>query len=104
MAARIELSRRAQRDLRDLRDLRGTPDLRRPLDGFDRLAEGAENLDIKALQGAAPWLRLRVGDVRVIYRPLTADELQALPGSSTAGFLIARVVNRRDLDRAVESL
>ena len=101
MAARIELSRRAQRDLRDLR---GTPDLRRALDGLDRLAEGAENLDIKALQGAAPWLRLRVGDVRVIYRPLTADELQALPGSSTAGFLIARVVNRRDLDRAVESL
>ena len=29
------------------------------------------NLDIKALKGAAPWLRLRVGDYRILYRPLT---------------------------------
>ena len=99
--ARIELSRRAQRDLRGLR---GSPDLGRALEGLDRLAEGAENLDIKALQGAAPWLRLRVGDVRVIYRPLTAEELQNLRGPSAVGFLVARVVNRRDLDRAIESL
>ena len=40
---------------------------------------------------------------RVIYRALTAKEVQALPGSSITGFLVARVVNRRDLDRALES-
>ena len=101
MAARIELSRRARRDLRTLR---GTPEVRRILEGLDRLAAGAENLDVKALQGAAPWLRLRIGEFRVIYRPLTSEEAHALPGSSTAGFLVARVVNRRDLDRAIESL
>src|ERR1051325_787700 len=101
MPGRIELSRRAQRDLRALR---GTPEVRRVLEGLDRLAGGAENLDIKALQGAAPWLRLRIGEFRVIYRPLTAEELHALPGSSTAVFLVARVVNRRDLGRAIESL
>ena len=99
--ARIELSRRAQRDLRDLR---GSSDLRRALEGLDRSAADAENLDIKALQGAAPWLRLRVGDVCIIYRPLTTEELQGLPEPSSAGYLVARVVNRRDLDRAIESL
>ena len=101
MTARIELSRRARRDLRAFR---GTLDVRRILEGLDRLAAGAGNLDVKALQGAVPWLRLRVGEFRVIYRPLTAEEVQALPGASTAGFLVARVVNRRDLDRAIESL
>ena len=101
MAARIELSRRARRDLGALR---GTPDARRIVEGLDRLVAGAENLDVKALQGAVPWLRLRVGEFRVISRPLTAEEVQALPGASTAGFLVAPVVNRRDLDRAIESL
>ena len=74
------------------------------LDGLDRLAEGAANLDAKARQGAAPWLRLRMGDVRVIFRPLTTEELRVLPSSPSAGFLVARVVNRRDLDRAIETL
>jgi hypothetical protein len=74
------------------------------LDALDRLAEGAESLDIKALQGAAPWLRLRVGDVRVLYRPMTSDEVRALPGSSSTGYLVARIVNRRNLERAMETL
>ena len=74
------------------------------LAALDRLAEGAESLDIKALQGAAPWLRLRVGDFRVLCRSLTAEELHALLGSPGAGFLVGRVVDRRDLDRAIESL
>ena len=100
-SARIELSRRAQRDLRALK---GTPEVARIIDALDRIARGAENLDAKALQGAAPWLRLRVGDFRVLYRPLTPEEVRAVPGSALAGFLVARVVNRRDLDRAIESL
>ena len=91
--ARIELSRRAQRDLRGLR---GSPDLGRALDGLDRLAEGAENVDIKALQGAAPWIRLRVGDVRVIYRPLTTEELQSLPGSSVNPLVLPAAVALRN--------
>jgi hypothetical protein len=48
----------------------------------------AANLDIKAPTGRSPWLRMRVGDCRVIYRP-------AEPGP---GWYVARVVNRRDLD------
>jgi mRNA-degrading endonuclease RelE of RelBE toxin-antitoxin system len=97
----VQISRRAQRDLRALK---GTRDLVRVLDALDRLAEQSENLDVKPLQGAAPWLRLRVGDFRIVYRPLTSIELQAIRPRATAGFLVARIVNRRDLDRAIGSL
>ena len=62
---------------------------------LERLRGGdAANLDIKALTGRPPWLRMRVGDWRVIYRP--AD-----PGP---GWYVARVVNRRDLDATVKQL
>lgn len=67
------------------------------------------NLDVTAITGHAPFLRLRVGEFRVIYRPLTGDELTRLSSRRGAdlgrsGFLIARVVNRRDLERAVAGL
>jgi mRNA-degrading endonuclease RelE of RelBE toxin-antitoxin system len=62
---------------------------------LERLGGGdAANLDIKALTGRSPWLRVRVGDWRVIYRP--AD-----PGP---GWYVARVVNRRDFDATVKQL
>jgi hypothetical protein len=60
---------------------------------LERLGGGdAANLDIKVLTGRSRWLRMRVGDWRVIYRP--AD-----PGP---GWYVARVVNRRDLDATVK--
>lgn len=93
---RIELATRAVRDVRRL----DGPVRRRVRDALEELAIGAENADVKALAGQAPWLRLRVGDWRVIYRPLT--EAEAANGG--AGVLIARVVNRRDLLRAVRTL
>lgn len=88
----IELVARAVKDLRRLDRL----DRDRIRHTLQQLAAGAENLDIKALAGAAPRLRLRVGDWRVLYRPLTDTE--AADGS---GLLVARVINRRDLLRAV---
>jgi mRNA-degrading endonuclease RelE of RelBE toxin-antitoxin system len=106
-----------------------------------------DNLNVKALKGAAPWLRLRVGDYRILYRPLSQFELQALEERrrsaierkkvtelirqgklqeltqqgnleelrrlmdpqrpleiAEAGFLVSRIVHRRDLDRAVRTL
>jgi hypothetical protein len=69
---------------------------------LDDLSAGAANLDVKALRGSSPWLRLRVGDWRLIYRPLTTEEAASF--GCSAGFLIARVVNRRDLERAVRKL
>ncbi len=91
----IELATRAVKDLRRL----DRPDRDRIRDALQQLAAGAENLDIKALTGSAPWLRLRVGDWRVLYRPLTDAE-----EPDGAGLLVARVVNRRDLLRAVGTL
>jgi mRNA-degrading endonuclease RelE of RelBE toxin-antitoxin system len=62
------------------------------LEALGALAGGAENLDVKALTGQTVWLRLRVGDFRVLYMPAGKQ------------WLVARVVNRRDLDKAVRSL
>lgn len=87
----IELSRRATRDLRKL----APPDRRRVRQALESLSGNAQNLDIKALANRPPWLRLRVGELRVIYRPEPAAE---------PSWLIARVIHRRELDRAIASL
>jgi mRNA-degrading endonuclease RelE of RelBE toxin-antitoxin system len=93
---RLELSRRAARDLRKLE----RRDVERVRDALSGLRQGAANLDIKPLRGSAPWLRLRVGELRVLYRPLSDHEAAA----GAAGWLIARVIPRGELDRAVASL
>jgi mRNA interferase RelE/StbE len=93
---RIELATRAVRDLRRI----DAGDRRRIQQALEELAAGAENTNVKALAGAAPWLRLRAGDWRILYRPLSEPE--AAQGGH--GFLVARVVNRRDLLRAVRTL
>jgi hypothetical protein len=38
------------------------------------------------------------------YRPLTSSELQALSASGQAGFLVERVIDRGDLERAAAKL
>ena len=95
--SRIVLSRRAERDLRRIGRGEALARLREALEG---LAVGEANLDVKLLAGFAPWHRLRVGDYRVLYRAIEPDEA----GDSDARFLVARVVHRRDLERAVATL
>jgi mRNA-degrading endonuclease RelE of RelBE toxin-antitoxin system len=100
---RVELSKRALRDLRRL----DHPVRRRLLDLLEReLAADPQplNLDVKALVGRSPWLRLRRGEHRVIYRPLTDIELTRLKAPESAGFLVERIVDRRDLERVATSL
>jgi len=92
----IEISRRAMRDLRKL----ASGDVRRVRGGLEALSAAAANLDVKAVANRAPWLRLRVGELRVLYRPLNVDELD----KDTEKWLISRVVHRRELDRAIASL
>jgi mRNA-degrading endonuclease RelE of RelBE toxin-antitoxin system len=53
----------------------------------------AANLDIKALTGAKPWLRLRVGDYRILYWQRPEDVYE-----------VGRIVHRRDLDASAASL
>ena len=93
----IVLSRRAERDLRRIGRGEALARLREALEG---LAVGEANLDVKPLAGSAPWHRLRVGDYRVLYRVVEPDEAV----ESEARFLVARIVHRRDLERAVVTL
>jgi mRNA-degrading endonuclease RelE of RelBE toxin-antitoxin system len=88
----LKLAPRAIRDLKGLdRKTR-----RRVQQAFRALGADAANLDVKPVAGHAPWLRLRAGEHRVLYRELT-DE----PG---ARYLVARVIDRRDLHRAIDKL
>ena len=52
----------------------------------------ARNLDIAPIVGHPPWQRLRIGSLRVLLR------------SEAGGYIIDRVVNRRDLGRAIVRL
>ena len=86
---RVLLSSRA---VRDLRRLGPGPELDRVEAGLQRLSTGERNLDIKPVTGSAPWLRLRVGDWRVLYRP-AGDEI-----------LVARIIHRSELQQAIRTL
>lgn len=92
---KIELASRAARDVKGINRQERTRVL-------TAIAEtlGAEpmpeNADVKPLTGRTPWHRLRIGEWRVLYRPCSDDE----PGD----VLVARVVNRRDLEKAVKTL
>lgn len=105
----IELTSRAVKDLRAL-DRPARTQLATALEHGLAARPAPENLEVKALRGAAPWLRLRVGHYRVLYRPLRATEIAPLVAHidasdrPTEGYLVERIVNRRDLDRAVASL
>lgn len=88
----IELAPRAIRDVKRLdRQTR-----KRVQQAFGALAAGAANLDIKPVAGHAPWRRLRIGEYRVLYRELTVE--------ADSRYLVARVVDRRDLHRAIDTL
>lgn len=103
----LEISSRAERDLRRLQ----RREHRRVVDALQQLVAVPPpgNLDVKPLGGHAGWMRLRVGDYRVLYRPLSEREQArlvlergALEGSP--GFLVGRIVNRRELERAIRTL
>jgi mRNA-degrading endonuclease RelE of RelBE toxin-antitoxin system len=100
---RIELSKRALRDLRriDHKSRRALLDL---LENDLAAEPQPANLDVKPLTGRPPWLRLRRGEYRALYRPLTSSELRALNAQEQAGLLVERVIDRRDLERAAATL
>jgi mRNA-degrading endonuclease RelE of RelBE toxin-antitoxin system len=100
---RVELSKRALRDLRRI-DHKSRKRLLDLLENDLATEPQPANLDIKNLTGRTPWLRLRRGEYRVLYRPLTSSELRALNAREQAGFLVERIVDRGDLDRAASTL
>lgn len=100
MSVRVHLARRAVKDLTKLgRERRRVERLLAALGQEPRPA----NLDVKPLRGREPWSRARAGSYRMIFRSLTADEVRRLTGAGR-GYLVARIVHRRDLERAVGRL
>jgi mRNA-degrading endonuclease RelE of RelBE toxin-antitoxin system len=95
----VELASAAQRDLKKLRR---SPDLQRIKRAILALPGGNPSLDIAVLLGAAPWRRLRVGSWRILFRPVTGEERRRT--GSQAAFLVARVVDRKELHKAVSTL
>jgi mRNA interferase RelE/StbE len=88
----VKLAPRAIRDLKGLdRQTR-----KRVQHAFQALGADAADLDVKPVAGRAPWRRLRVGEHRVLHRELVDD--------ADARYLVARVIDRRDLHRAIDRL
>lgn len=88
---RVGLSRRAERDLRKL----DRTDRRRVAAALTEALASEPlpaNADDKALSSRPPWRRLRVGELRILYRP-------APPGR-----YVGRIIHRGDLDGAVRTL
>jgi mRNA-degrading endonuclease RelE of RelBE toxin-antitoxin system len=99
-AVYVELSRAAERDLRRL----SPPDHRRVAAALTQtlaVEPMPANADDQALAGRSPWRRLRVGELRLLYRPLSADEL---PLGERYGRRVARIIHRGQLERAVSTL
>lgn len=90
--AEVRLSRRAVKDL----DRLPSRTVRRILDALDALAEDprSSEFDVKLLVGRRPWRRLRIGDFRVLFRLSEAGMI----------VLVARVVDRKELEQAVLAL
>ena len=101
---RVELAPRAAKDLRTVRDERARRDVVRCLQDELTADPHPDNMDVKPLSGNAPWLRARCGEHRVIFRPLKRAELRALGAAEPTGYLVARIIDRADLERAVRSL
>lgn len=93
----VQLSTRAQRDIRALRrsNRRALDQVEDAINSLDR---GLHNLDVIRLQGRDLWMRLRKGDWRILFRRITPDE------HPDGGYLVARVVNRSELEEAVRAL
>jgi mRNA-degrading endonuclease RelE of RelBE toxin-antitoxin system len=100
----VELAARAAKELRKIRSDRARRDVTRCLKDELTGEPHPENMDLKPLTGHAPWMRARCGEHRVLFRPLTADELKKLDVEETAGYLVARIIDRADLERAIRTL
>ena len=93
--AGVALSRRA---VKDVRRIGPGDELNRIREGLEALERHRTDPDIKQLRGRSSWLRLRVGDYRALYRPIASGE------AGRASHLVARIVHRSDLQRAVATL
>jgi mRNA-degrading endonuclease RelE of RelBE toxin-antitoxin system len=97
----VQFSKRGARDIERLSQPQRIR-VRKVLDGLSKDPAPAK-LDVRPLMGREPWLRLRIGTLRVIFRRLSLEESR-LRGIRGHGYLVERVIDRRDLDEAVRPL
>ena len=71
-------------------------------DGVRPRKPAGGEVDVNALEGFSPWLRVRVGEHRIICRPLTPAELRGT--GSSRGLYVARIIGRKQLPTAVKNL
>lgn len=99
--ARIDLSSSARKDLGKLLKTPVGAEIRRVVMAELTAEPWPENLDVVSLEGKGTWLRVRVGAFRIVLRPLNAAECKAR--NVEKGYLIDRVLNRRDLERVLKA-
>lgn len=100
----VELASGAVRDLKKIKDHRARRDVARCLQEELTAEPQPANMDVRPLKGNEPWLRARCGEHRVIFRGMTRDELRRVGAKVKTGYLVARVVDRAELERAVRTL
>lgn len=98
--ARVDLSSAAQKDLRKVLRSPGGAEIRRVILEDLAAEPWPKNLDVASLEGIGRWLRVRAGEFRIVLRALNASECKAR--GVTKGYLVDRVINRRDLDRILK--
>ena len=101
MTDKVQFSKRGARDIERLSQSQRIR-VRKVLNSLSK-DPAPTNLDLRPLVGHEPWLRLRIGTLRVIFRRLTLEESRPR-GIRGHGYLVERVVDRRDLDKAVGPL
>jgi mRNA-degrading endonuclease RelE of RelBE toxin-antitoxin system len=99
--ARVDLSSSAQKDLAKLIKTAAGAEIKRVVMEELTAEPWPDNLDVVSLEGKGIWLRVRVGTFRIVLRPMTAAECTARDVDK--GYLVDRVLNRRDLERALKA-
>jgi mRNA-degrading endonuclease RelE of RelBE toxin-antitoxin system len=97
----VQLGSKAARELRKIKDDRARRDVAKFLKDELTADPHPDNIDIVPLSGKSPWIRGRSGEHRILFRPLKADEINE---GFEKGYLVARIVDRKELEKAVKSL
>jgi mRNA-degrading endonuclease RelE of RelBE toxin-antitoxin system len=104
----LEFSKRARKDMKKLPRQEAA---RLAVDIQARLMPSPppDNADLDWIAGHRPFMRLRIGDHRVIFRALTSHEMACLVMrrgtlDGPTGYLIERVVDKKDFDRVKRTL
>lgn len=101
MNASVQIGARAEKDFRRL-DGPTRQRVRSVLVDKLTTVPRPENLDAKPLAGLSPWRRVRVGDHRIVYRPLTVAKLRRT--SAAVGWYVARIIGRQEFTKALKNL